>query len=225
MKLKSASQYALSIGLVLSLSACSISRKPLKDPASDTLGLGSKFDYRAEEQPKPISFRAYYDAANDKQAARNQIIFDVMSQIDDEYESNLVSLRFERASKDFAVTLTSITLTGVASQAGQSLANLLAAIDTGVKGVDAAFDQAYLEDKTNSLLFSAMRQARAEVRADIYQRLNNDVQIYPLEAAALDLNRYYRAGFVTTALIRLSEDSSSKAKEVEESAAEVLNNL
>ena len=223
MKPKNVIQYALSIGLVVTLSSCSTNRKPLKDPASDTLGLGSTFDYRAEKQPEPVSFRAYFDAADDKEAARNQIIFDIMSQIDDEYESNLVSLRFERASKDFAVTLTSITLTGVASQAGQSLANLLAAIDTGIKGVDAAFDQAYLEDKTNSLLFSAMRQARAEVREDIYRRLNNDIQTYPLEAAALDLNRYYRAGFVTTALIRLSEDSSSKAKQDEDDAAEVLN--
>ena len=163
---------------------------------------------------------AYENATDDKarKVVRNRAIYELLTVIDSDYANFEIDVRFDRSTKDTVVTWISIALTGTASLATKGTANTLAAIDTGMKGADAAFNTNFLRDKSNEILMNSMRGNRAIVLKKIYESMVKEVPDYPLEFAIKDLVEYYNQGTLTSALNSLISETAASAKKNEEDA-------
>lgn len=195
------------------LCGCSEFRGRMKLPKSS---LGYTYDYNTPTNTN--YFRKRYEAATDKEAERNRIVFELMGAVDEDFSKFERALRSDRAYKDIAVKWTSIGLTAGASLASQGAANILAAIDTGLKGANEAVDKNAFRDNTPEVLINKMRAKRAEMASQIYESMNKKVGAYPLEAAIRDVSRYYSEGFVTSALAALAASTAIEAKDATQEA-------
>lgn len=156
---------------------------------------------------------------------RNQIVYARMYGIDQLYSDFEISLTTERQKVGFYSTIVNLGLTGTGAViAGETTKSILAAAATGLTGAKEAYDSDILIAKTIDLLQQNMRANRKIVRAAIIERLSLPVQAYPLELALTDIENYYRAGTITSALIGVSENAGEKlgkAKKIEAAAIRV----
>jgi len=204
---------AVLAAVLSALCSCSEFRGALE---FDENPLGSTYDY-----VNPYAgnhFRKQYRCADDRAAERNRILYELMGIIDDDFSKFERDLRSDRAYKDVLVAWTSISLTGVASLATTGVANILAAVDTGLKGANEAVDRNAFREKGPELLINTMRAQRARVAKNIYERMRETDAQYPLEAGLRDVVHYYHAGFVTAALAALAEETAKDAAESEKAA-------
>jgi len=183
-------------------------------PKIDTTSLHTfnmKLTYEYQTPTAPNYFRTLYEGASDKKVERNRIAFELMSVIDDNYGEFERNLREGKGYKDAFVSITSLILTGAASISTGQAPKILAAVDTGLKGSNAAVDKNLLGDHVPELLINKMRANRATVASSIYENMSKADDIYPLQAAVRDLMRYFQEGSVTSALTSLVSDTAKDA--------------
>lgn len=134
-----------------------------------------------------------------------------------EYEKNLLN---ESRSNNLASTIFSLGLSTAGTIAGESAAQTLSAIDTGVKGAEQSYDKEFLFNQTIPALLNQMRASRAEISNRIYHRFDADYDDWSSCHALRDLTAYEQAGTLVGALINLTantgEDKNQKEKEAEE---------
>ena len=167
-----------------------------------TIGTALSFDYINSESAK--YFWEKYNNATDKKSEQNRIIYELMELVDRDFGKFEIALRSDRAYKDITVKIFSLALSGAASLATESTANVLAALDTGLKGASEAIDKEAFQNHGPELLINKMRADRAVIAARIYKSMTKTDNQYPLQAAILDIGRYYSAGSVTSALASLA---------------------
>ncbi|NNF78285.1 MAG: hypothetical protein HKN05_09680 [Rhizobiales bacterium] len=145
---------------------------------------------------------------------RNQITLSRLYAIDvyySEYEANLTR---ERQDVGFYSTVASLALTSAGTLVGGAQTKaVLHAVVTGLTGTREAYEKDILIEKTVSILQKQMRARRLEIKAQIVQRLQGAISVYPLEFALTDLERYYRAGTITGALIGVETATSIKLEQ------------
>jgi len=129
-----------------------------------------------------------------------------------DYEQELTR---ERQKVPFVATVASIAL----SSSGAVITNsatqqILAAVDTGLKGTTEAYGKEILIDKTIEVIQSAMRANRTQIRSDILVKLGRSDSEYPLELALSDVEKYFRAGTLTGGFLGVSEASAERIAEV-----------
>jgi hypothetical protein len=197
-------------------------RRVMPADGKTTLGTNLTYNY-ADTTADNYFLTVYKNATGDKKAARNRIIFELMTLVDDEYAQHERSIRVKRNTKDLIFKTTSIGLTGWASLAADGTAQALAALDTGVKGVGEAIDTTVYEQNSTEVLINTMRARRASVAEQIYAAMASDDDKYPLEAAMRDIVRYFYEGSTTSALAALAESTASKAKDQEETTRKARN--
>jgi hypothetical protein len=152
-------RYILFAILMFSLIGCS--EMPRRIDTSQSTAIGTSLTYEYKNQTATNYFKNAYDKASDKKKERNQILFELLGIVDDEFSEFERQLRSDRAYKDVVVKILSLALTGVASLSGESAANTLAAIDTGLKGANEAVDRSAFRDHAPELLINRMRANRA----------------------------------------------------------------
>jgi len=198
----------------------SLYRAPITDEICTGLGTSLRYDYTDTDAVN--YFMTCYSHASDeakagvhlseRAAIRNSILFELMGMVDSEYARFEVNMRADRATKDILIKCFSLGLTGTATFAGGSASQILAGIDTGLKGGSEAWDVNMLGGKASELLNNTMRSERSKVEASIYDNMKLPIWKYPLEAGIRDVVKYYRQGHVTSALTMLVEQSALEAK-------------
>jgi hypothetical protein len=146
---------------------------------------------------------------------RNNLVTARMYAIDlkfSEFEKNLFR---ETREIGFWATIVSLGLTGGATFAAETTANVLAAAATGVTGTRAAYEKEVLAEKTVVAINTAMHTNRIKVEVRIRRGLQRPIEEYPLGLALSDLEDYYYAGTVLGALVGITEIVGSEGKAAE----------
>ena len=100
---------------------------------------------------------------------------------------------------------------------------VLSAIATGIGGAKGSVDKNLFYKKTMEVLLVKMKANRAEILTDIQRKMKElDTEVYPITAAMLDLESYYRAGTLPQALISIIETSGETIKESKKKSQETL---
>ncbi|MBR0684424.1 hypothetical protein JQ594_00720 [Bradyrhizobium manausense] len=186
---------------LLSLGGClpSVSEPPRLYPAQVEAAA-------IRDQIEMPDFR-YYAGLDEvgKQSYRNMIVDARMYAIDLNYYLGEADETHERQAAEFLAAASNIGLT-TASVLTPSIhtKDILTGIAGGITGVNAAYGDKVLLNKTIQVLQSQMRAERARVAVKIYASLKLPAAQYGLGMALSDLESYYRAGTITGALIDIS---------------------
>lgn len=202
------------IGFLLALLMAAVSCAPFKgypdrptEPAHDLESLKDEIDAKrildCLNAPNPRECRNRFVAARvyaiDLQFAR--------------FEQDL----FRQARElGFAATVATLGLSGAGALVGGGTSQILSAAAAGVTGSRAAVEREILGERTLTAIHTAMRGNRAEVLARIRTGLQKDITEYPLGAALTDVEDYYFAGTVLSALIGITKAVGVKAAQAEE---------
>ena len=213
----------LILAVLLSGSACSHFVRTQTPLYPSALGPGNKLLLSADARLATDATNYYANAASDAPKARvhrDAFIDTALLLLDESYFDFEKRLKAGLAAKDVSVTWTSIALSATATLMTPPVTkSILSAIDTGIKGMDAAFDAKVLREKTFEILNSQMRKDRATLEKEIMEKVRNDkgkaTLEYTLDAARRDLGRYYYAGSVTNALTQISQVTASAAQDAE----------
>ncbi len=146
-----------------------------------------------------------------KYELRNQIVLSRLYAIDmlySEYEGRLTR---ERQEVGFYSTVVNLALNSAGTLVGGSATKAaLHAVAAGLVGAKTSYEKDILIERTVSILQKQMRANRKEIKAQIVQRLAGSTGAYPLEFALTDIERYYRAGTISGALLGVDTDVSLK---------------
>ncbi|HTL63599.1 MAG TPA: hypothetical protein VL305_01275 [Pseudolabrys sp.] len=138
--------------------------------------------------------------------ARNDFITSRMYAIDLAYTQYESQLTHESQDIGFLTTVSTLALTGTAAliPVGQT-SRVLSGIASGVTGTGAAYNEKILMSNLIQNLEGQMRTDRNDQAAIIYQNMKCDMKSYPVGLALTDLEAYYRAGTLSSALIGLNK--------------------
>jgi hypothetical protein len=143
---------------------------------------------------------------------RNAIIDARMYAIDLNYFTYEANLTRERQEADFAAASSNIGLTAASVLVGPvQTKNILTGVAGSITGINQAYDDKVLLNKTMQVLQTQMRAERNRVATKIYKSMQLSAADYTLGMAMSDLEDYYRAGTVTGALIDVSNTVSDEA--------------
>jgi hypothetical protein len=159
------------------------------------------------------------DAAS-RRVFRNTVIGIYMSASDANFMAFRRGLSREVKGSNFGLGSAFTALTGGATIAGERTANILAAIASGVSGIQGRLSSEVYFERTLPALLTGMDANRTRVRTDIVARMGQDDQ-YTLTEAFLDLARYEAAGSldgaietITTQASRLRDEEQARFENV-----------
>jgi hypothetical protein len=149
-------------------------------------------------------------------AQRNNIITAYMFAIDLEYTKYEAQLTHEAEAEGFGSAAIVQVLSTTGALVAAPTTHILSAVTSGVNGIDSAYNQKILLSNAIQNLQTQMRTDRSEQAGYIYANMKCAASAYPLGMAMSDLELYYRAGTVPSALIGLSKtvnkaDTDAKA--------------
>lgn len=159
------------------------------------------------------------DAAR-RRVFRNTVIGIYMSASDANFMEFRRMLSREVRGANFGLGSAFTALTGGATIAGERTANILAAIASGVSGIQGRLSSEVYFERTLPALITGMDANRTRVRADIVGRMTQDDE-YTLSEAFLDLARYEAAGSldgaietITTQVSQLRDEEQQRFENV-----------
>jgi len=175
----------------------------------------------------------FYQLSLTRQAsARNQIITARMYIADLEYHKYEAKLTRDLQEEGLAATLTTLGLTSAASLITvASTSRILSGAATVVTGADKAFDDKVLLSNTIQALQAQMRTDRQTQAAAIFAKMTTPIDQYTLPMALSDVDHYYQAGTLASALIGLNktvataEQNATTAHDLAGPNGEVVTNL
>ncbi len=136
---------------------------------------------------------------------RNNYISLRMYSIDLQYTDYESHLTQDTQDVDLAATLANLGLTGAASVVpSASTGRILSAAASGVTGAAGAFDKDILLSQAIQNLETQMRTDRNDQAARMFANMNCSIEKYPMGMALADLELYYRAGTLASALVGIS---------------------
>jgi hypothetical protein len=154
---------------------------------------------------------------------RNDFITTRMYAIDIAYTNYEASLTHEGQEANFLAAVASLSVNGVATLIPVvQTKNILNQVAMGITGIDTAYNEKILLQQTMQHVQTAMRTARYEQAAIILSNMQCEVDVYPIGLALSDLELYYRAGTLTTGLMKVTEnvrDANETAKATKDSKA------
>jgi hypothetical protein len=182
-----------------------------------SVGLPPRYTYvkpdgqNVKADDKSYYLNAYTAQGADQVAVRNSILSDLMSIVDHDFFRFEEDIRSDRAYKDALVTITSIVLTATATAMGGGAAKTLSAIDTGLKGANAAIDKEAFVNQTTVALINQMNADRDSIATAIVNSRTKKIDEYPLETGLQDIGRYFMAGTLTHAIVALGAAAGADA--------------
>jgi len=162
-------------------------------------------------------------SAERKKAIRNEIIFSNISQIDQDFNTFKVNLNRQGNVLSIGTDFVSLALAGLGATIGNSATKAaLAAASAGVIGAKAAIDKDVLYQKTITALITEMDAQRSQVFARIITNMNSDVTTYPLEFSSKDIQDYFQAGTLVSAIAGITQSAGAKAQDASAQVANAL---
>lgn len=203
------------------MSACATENEPLnhRTRPPTNIGVPQSFKYATDDSStRPYFLTAYEEAGLRKVEVRNRILIELMGLIDNNYGQFERELSATSRGKNFGVSSTSLVLTGIASFASGGAANVLAAVDTALKGISTAVDKDLLAGKATEALVYQMQANRSKRQELIFRSMKSDEVEYPLEFGLRDLINYFNEGSVTFALVSMTQTVAAAAASAASSA-------
>ena len=164
----------------------------------------------------------YNRSSADQASIRNQLVTARMYIADLEYHAYEARLTKDIEEEGLAATLASLGLTTSATLLTPvATKTILSGIATSVTGADKAFNEKVLLSNTIQALQTQMRADRKEQAAAIYAKMMTGsaptpIGQYTLPMALSDVDGYYQAGTVASALIGVSKTLSAKETHADE---------
>jgi hypothetical protein len=138
-------------------------------------------------------------------AVRNQIVTARMYIVDLEYHKYEAKLTRDLQEEGLAATLATLGLTSAASLTTvASTSRILSGAATVVTGADKAFSDKILLSNTIQALQTQMRVDRQTQSAVIFAKMVTPIEQYTLPMALSDVDKYYQAGTLASALVGLN---------------------
>jgi hypothetical protein len=166
-----------------------------------------------DNQPEPV-----------KKEFRNNFINARILAIDLFFEDFQHVIAREGVLFTIGTDLSQLALTGASSVVPlKETKTVLSAIATGIGGAKGSVDKNLFFKQTMDVLLVKMKANRAEVLTSIQKKMKElGTDVYPLTAAMLDLEAYYRAGTLPQALIAIMEKSAETITESKEKTKKIL---
>jgi hypothetical protein len=163
-----------------------------------------------------------YRIADDKgkKEIRNDFINGRIYVIDQNFEDYQHDLAREGVILDIGADWSQIALSlasGVVPL--NATKTVLSTVSGGIGSAKASMDKNLFYKKTMEVLLVKMKANRAELLTQIQQKMTQATDLYPLTAALLDLEAYYRAGTLTQALVGILENAGKAIDESKKTSA------
>jgi len=170
----------------------------------------------AREVELPSIEASYNSATSDgaRMLFRNEYVARRMYIIDLDYTEFETALTRERQEFGFASALTAQGLsTAGAVFTPASTVRVLSALASGVNASRGFYDSELLVNKSIQIVQSQMQSKRDDVATRIFSRVRESTLTYSLSAALHDLEDYYRAGTLTSGLIKAAAEAAINAQD------------
>ena len=145
---------------------------------------------------------------------RDLVINDLMFIINHNYSAYEGKLLAGRANSDFYVGATrSAFETGATLIDATGVKTVLSALATFTGSTQTLANEAFYYEQTGPALINAMRADRKTAHLPILAGMKSEYKDYPLTAAMADLDAYFRAGTIASAVIALSKTTANAEEE------------
>ena len=164
-----------------------------------------------------------YSTASNKKEIRNDFINGRIYAYDQSFEDYQHDLAREGVISDISADWSQVALSlaaGVVPLAATK--TVLSTVSGGIGSAKGSVDKNLFYKKTMEVLLVKMKANRAAQLTEIQKKMTQDTDLYPLTAALLDLEAYYRAGTLTQALIGILESSGVTIKTSKEESAKLV---
>jgi hypothetical protein len=159
-----------------------------------------------------------YDAAvggrqfDEAQRLRDRIVDRLKGNIDANYHEFENQLFTGRARDNFLLDVVDLGA-GVATTIsnGERAKTIIAAALTGFKGGRKSYDENWFRERTVAVIISQMQASRAHVETEMLKNMQENVNIYSLDAALGDLINYFYAGTLQKGLQELAQQTGQSA--------------
>jgi hypothetical protein len=174
-------------------------------------------------QPKLLAEYNAMPATNDQEiktkvARRNQVIQELVTLVDQNYEVFESRYYGSDATVNFAGDVANLGLTGVSAVTGSAhLKSVLSAIAAGSTGIKTSYLKNYFDGQTRSAVVQTMRSLRATELATIQDENHMKAALsdYSLEQGLSDIEAYYNAGTIIGALQSIAGTAGTQQKDAQ----------
>jgi hypothetical protein len=154
---------------------------------------------------------------------RDQVIDARLHVFDRMYDDFIESIGAEKNGEEMGSDAATVALTGTATLIGAaSVKSILSGAATGLAGLKGTVDKNLFYQKTINVLISQMDAQRKTVLATIRTGQNQNSSQYPLSAALVDLDAYYRAGSLESAINALSAAAQAQGAKADQTIVQQL---
>lgn len=141
-------------------------------------------------------------------ATRNLVIDQAVFTIDNSFQRYVESLYASGALFD---TMADLAVLGAASAStvagGEGAKTILSAIAAGVSGARSTINKNYFAEQSKVALISKMKEMRARTLLRIEEGKRTPISVYPMSQAMVDLQAYYFAGNILSALQDITREA------------------
>jgi hypothetical protein len=146
--------------------------------------------------------------AYSNRAERNRVVDELVWTIDNDFQNYVESLYASGALFD---TITDLVILGAASAStvagGEGAKTILSAVAAGVTGARSTINKNFFAEQSKVALISKMKEMRARTLLRIEEGKRTPISVYPMSQAMVDLQAYYFAGNILSALQDITREA------------------
>lgn len=167
------------------------------------------FDLASQNLDSALALMLPYDTM--LRNKRNEIIGELILLAKAYHDTVDETLHFGRAAFNSGADTAQIVATGVASVSGsESTARALAALATGLQGVQESIDKRVFYEHASAALLSTMHAQRLKAEQVLVEKMFMSIDEYPLQLAIDDWATFLLTGELTDALREMSGTAGAK---------------
>jgi hypothetical protein len=161
--------------------------------------------------------------ATPTQQYRDEVINGRLHVLDRMYDDFIQAIGSEKNAEEIGTDSATVALSGTATLIkAASVKSILSGAVTGIAGIKGTVDKNLFFQKTIAVLIAQMDAERKTVLAQIRTGQNQNTTQYPLSAALVDLDAYYRAGSLESAINALGASAQAQGAKADANIAQQL---
>jgi len=174
-----------------------------------------------EQLASYASVKAFYD--DPKEINRNKYISAKLLTINYAYLEFIKGLTSEEAVIHSASEILVLALDiGATGSTVTTTKTALSGISSLIGGARLSIDKNAYYDKSMTALVSGMNANRKEILVRLLDGMGKSLDSYPFEQAMSDINDYYQAGTIMSAISTLQKESGAKEEKADEAIENIL---
>ena len=174
-----------------------------------------------EQLSSYASIKLFYD--DPKEINRNKYISAKLLTINYAYLEFIKGLTSEEAVIHSASEILILALDiGATAYTVTTTKTILSGISSIIGGARLSIDKNAYYEKSMTALVSGMNANRKEILVRILDGMGKSLDSYPIEQAVSDINDYYQAGTIMSAISTLQKESGAKEEKADEAIGEIM---